>query len=154
MPRKGLGYTQQQWTNLIIFVISALVLLFLFIGKIMEKNIDEQTDRVVELVRIDFGGLEIWREQQNWLSSSAQLQAVEIQAIADRWQSLVNKPGETYQSLPSGGRTVLLYFSTVAQPVVCKVINRKGSLLIAFITTQQLIELPSAERSLYFPEVS
>ncbi len=156
MAKAGRGLTQQQWTNVIIFVMSVMVLLFFFIGKVMERNIDKQemSDRPVELVRIDFGGVEIWRENQNWLTTESRLKPNEARLIAEQWQRLVNQPGETYQSLPSGGRTVLLYFSSVPQPVVSKIINQSNEFQIAFITTQQIYLVPNEQRQLYIPEVN
>lgn len=156
MAKTQRSLTQQQWTNLIIFVISALVILFIFVGKVMERNIEKQNnvDRSIELVRIDFGDFEVWREQVGWQSTSSQITSVEARAIADRWQSLMNQPGKRYTTLPPGGRTVLLYLTNYQQPVVCKILKQADSLKIAFITTQQLFSLPIEHRLLYFPEVN
>jgi|GEM_PF-2904655 len=148
--------TRQQWLNIVILVISALILMFVIIGRVMDREPPEPShanELQVVLQRIDFGDITLFQKNEKWASSSEQVSAQRAAEIAFNWRRLVARSGDDYGEQVPLGKTVLLYFSHIPQPVVGKVDLTDEHLTITFITSKQQFHLAKTDYSLYIPGV-
>ncbi len=142
------GVTQNQWLNIVIIIISALVLAFTLIGRFMDKTANESDTRQIaavndslkmsvpsmQLTSIDFGTMRISRKRQKnqstlafaWFAKpKSSLNQTQINRLVDGWQKILTMPAESLSQpapinfLPIA--TVLLYFAETAQPIITKV---------------------------------
>lgn len=143
------GISQSQWLNIVIIIISALVLAFTLIGRIMDNAVDETNARqiaatndsrqvgvpVMQLSSVDFGTLRITSKQQKnrqklvliWSTEpKGVLTQKQIKTLLDQWQKIlimqaqpVDQPASINYSPIA---TVLLYFAKVGQPIIAKVL--------------------------------
>lgn len=152
--RKTSRLTQRQWLNVMIIVISAMFLLMVVIGKIM--NPDEPSPEKVKdsyhLERLDFGSVQIQLVEQQWRAQGITLNPQQAAKTAQRWQRLLTSPVEAKLNLPSQGKTVLLYIHGIKQPIICKIGLIDQHMIISFIESGHQFKIPEAEMSLYYPE--
>ena len=157
MSAKRSVLNQRQWLNIVIVVIAALVLFFVLIGRLMdpERNSKPPVEkRQVELVRLDFGGVEIWREDSGWRSNDERVSAHQAALMVEQWNRLIVSAGTPYSGPHPQGKTVLLYFSNIAQPQVCKLSLQADKLTLTFISSDQQFTLPVDQIELYYPRVN
>ena len=144
----GKGIAHSQWLNIVIIIISALVLAFTLIGRIMDNAVDESDARqivatddsqqvnvpVMQLISVDFGNLRMTGKQQKidsklgliWSTEpNGILSQKQIKTLLDSWQKILVMPTQPLnQSISinySPIAIVLLYFTEVAQPIIAKV---------------------------------
>ena len=154
--RKTSRLTQRQWLNVMIIVISAMFLLMVVIGKIMnpaEPSPDNVRDSY-HLERLDFGSVQIQLVEQQWRAQGIALNPQQAAKIAQRWQKLLTSPVEAKLNLPSRGKTVLLYLNGIRQPIICKIGVIDQHMIISFIDSGHQFKMPETEISLYYPELN
>lgn len=130
--------------------------LFLLLVLFSEKlnDVGEKEDERIELLKLDFGEVVIWKEKQQWLSSTKSLSEKKVMELAANWIKLLKMNGK--QSFVSSshinrGKTVLLYFFNRQQPIVCKLSAKEGGVIIEFLSTSQHVFLKGHQLSDYFP---
>ena len=129
---KSVGKTQshriqlrsRDWLNIVIISVSAMFLLLVLIGKMMtesESRSSQQTQvRPTQLLRIDFGALQLVKKDEGWTEKNALLTSTRAQLIGRNWQDLLRQPSKKTNNTQHSGETLLLYFSNIEQPVVVK----------------------------------
>ena len=141
-----------------IFVVAALILLFVFMGKIMQKaeqrTIEKQSLSNLSsgaLNLIDYGQWQLIYKNQKW-QSQPQSKINEHQAarIAQAWQYILSVRKKLRTSTSSHGDTVLLYFQNVKQPLLVKIAqNDRQQLIVYFVEQGKQLEL--AEETILQP---
>ena len=146
--------SHQQWLNIVIIVISALVLLFVMIGRLMERDApvnSPATTVEVALIRIDFGELEIWRTADSWQSSDSRLSPAQARLYGERWEKLVAQPAAAINDNVGSCKIVLLYFSNLPQPVTVKVSQSASETRFNFVVSDQQVVVAAQDFTLYIP---
>jgi len=135
---------QSRWLNIIIIVISAMILVFMLLGRFLGSGLDEKPSQALPLPNlrlIDFGSLQLVNENKRWYSNhflSAKMNNTEnsqsenvitlnpqYSKIADEWQELLEQPANNAES-PINTRVIAtyfvqLYFEGTEQALVVKV---------------------------------
>lgn len=157
MKTKPSRLTQRQWLNVIIVVISAMFLLMVLIGKIMNptsRQIGKEVKFEFSLRHLDFGDIQISRVKQGWQADAGELSPEDTDVIAKRWQKLLNLAAEKEVSLPIKGKTVLLYLEGVKQPIICKISLVGEQTVISFVDSGHQFIRSAQAYNLYYPELN
>jgi len=164
---------QQQWLNVIIIVISALILAFVLLGRFLDpdKNKIEDVSAPLELRLIDFGTQRLTYEPQNkaagellgWsVYPQSSLSTDEIKSLVDSWQELLSMPlqqDDIKQDKRISGVTVLLFFTGTELPLVTKVSIRNSEardaeIIIDFIAEKRTVVVKNLSKYQFLPKQS
>ncbi len=170
--------TKKHWLNIIIFVVSALFLLMVLLNQRLSQT-DIKSNRIipqtkhsssdVRLIKIDFGHVMLWSENdgneaernkmeeskiKHWRSSSDQLNQQTFDMIVANWIQLLAMKSEAQEVRYSSGITVLLYFSNLTQPVICKLTQQDSDLVVTFVASRQQLLLKNQNINAYYPELN
>jgi len=162
---------QQQWLNVIIISISALVLAFVLLGRFMNVSSPTKVEEPkntgaasnIELRELDFGSqrLVLVKSSLNQLSDYV-WQAIPNDSITQQetiklisnWKLLLTETvdAETNDSREViSGVTVLLYFTDLETPVLVRVKEQTEQYLIQFISTGQIVIIEKSPTVLVLP---
>ena len=147
----------RQWLNIMIISVSAMFLLSMLVGRMMnvsnteEAKVAASLDSAGELVQIDFGLLHLSKTSSGWQASDARLSQATTNNAAALWLALLQRSDHQLIKQPLSGKTVLLYFSQLSSPVVCKVIKSKKNIDIVFVKSGLGISLAPSQYSAYLP---
>ena len=155
---------QQQWLNIIIISISALVLAFVLLGKFMGNNFSNVPGESinVELKAIDFGDRRLTLVEDKNSSISSHWKAVpndilsqeEINKLITSWRWLLNQSFDSMNKVDDeviSGMTVLVFFKDIDQPMVIRVSDKEHHYLVQFISTQNIISIEKKGRIFLLP---
>ncbi|TQV88960.1 hypothetical protein [Aliikangiella coralliicola] len=157
MSNKRSRLTRQQWLNLIIISVSAMLLLSVLVGRLISNSTVDSASpsQVPRLTEIDFGDIQLRFVSESWqVVSSKKISIQQAKIIGENWQALLLSRSQPLKSGVPGGKTVLLYLSTLNQPVVSKVSYSDKQMLVTFASTSQQFSIPYSERINYMPELS
>lgn len=141
MSRRG-------WNNVLIF--STLIMIFLFNGLHNKLFSNDQTSELIvdapfNLYSIDFPGVSLQKEGQNWRLASAQeirLSNKQLNALVARWQTLQGQPLEVQPSFNSYPKaTASFWFQGQQKALVVRLYPVNGQLLAA--TEEKTYQLPA-----------
>jgi len=162
---------QQQWLNVIIIIISALILAFVLLGRFLDpdRNKIEDVSAPLELRLIDFGAQRLSYKPQNmegaqldgWsVYPESSLSADEIKLLVNSWQELLSMPlqqSEIKQNKTISGATVLLFFSGSELPLLVRV-SRKNTqskseeIIIDFIAEERTVVVKNLSKYQFLPK--
>ncbi|MCF6192753.1 MAG: hypothetical protein L3J46_00260 [Kangiellaceae bacterium] len=135
---------QSRWLNIIIIVISAMILVFMLLGRFLGSGLDEPSSQALPLPNlrlIDFGSLKLVNESNRWQSdhflnakkndkeNSQAKNTVTLNSqyskIAGEWQRLLEQPASNAVSQVNTKVTVTyfvqLYFEESERALVVKI---------------------------------
>ncbi len=157
MSSKQSSLSTQQWLNIIILAISFLFLVFILLGKTMnQSNNTSSSDSDIsmldrQLVAIDFGEVQLKKDNEHWASNQPSLLNQQAELIATNWQNLLNSQGEkTAEKFPQG-KTVLVFLSNHDEPLVAKLLQTKTELVISLQSLNLVFHLPSGAFPRFYP---
>jgi hypothetical protein len=164
--KKEFKLNQRHWLNIIIFLISLMFILSMFVGRMMNKavesanlnttisNINTGMSQPVNLILLDFGELQLTRIKNDWLSSNNGYSKEKLLVLITRWQALLGMRGSPINQSVNSGKTVLIYLADIQQPLIAKVNIMNAKLRISFINQNLEFYLPVEDLNLYYPEVN
>ncbi|MDH5433469.1 MAG: hypothetical protein OEY19_05955 [Gammaproteobacteria bacterium] len=133
---------ERQWLNLMIILVSAMFMMFVLAGKIMnDSKIDNEAPTIdlqqPELVEIDFGYIRLVKRNDHWINTQDKLSEDISRRIALNWESMLDD--DSIESVPNmdenqiNSHNVLLFFKDKQIPLMCKVVQSKEWLYFHFI---------------------
>ena len=150
--------------NLITLVIAALVLFFVIVGQIMERQASpgdgapaDPTPLSIPLRKIDFGDLYLMRtievsaisdeeSKSLWRAFPAtELGSAEAQKIGESWERLLALEVAMSQADSNRGQTVLLYLAGQSAPIITKVSQSVDAQSVVFSKSQRQLNVTLAE---------
>ncbi len=154
--------TTQNWLNLVIIAISALILAFTLLGRFFESgeqpsdSTTEYSAQHYELVGIDFGQLQLEKKQTTWRAKpDGVISAQQLQQLIQHWQQLLTLTPDR-QEPPAdaeilSANTVLLYFDGQTTPVICKVVMTTESAFVEFLGSNQTLLIETSRAKILLP---
>ena len=148
--------TKQHWLNIIIISVSAMLLISVLVGRMLDSGEILQDDHSydINLVQIDFSKIQFSLVDGIWISSKQDFQPEKIVKIVKHWKSLLLQQGQPISNKLILGKTVLIYLENVSQPIIAKMNLNKNSLQISFISAKQEFYLKPSEYSNYYPSIT
>jgi len=153
MANKSLKLKQKQWLNIIIIVTSAMFLLMVLVGKMLERANDAGAVEGVaqEFYKLDFGDVSIRNNDGVWSSTAKELSQPAIERLIQNWKKLLQRDGLLLEQSEDTGKTVLIYLTNSMSPIICKLVQREGQLDFQFVQSGQKIVVENARVSDYIP---
>lgn len=150
---------QRNWLNIIIFTISALFLIFILLGKVLNQSTQtittiQESQVQAELMQIDFGYMQITLHDSEWSSSVEGISKKQIDDVVSHWKALLKRPTKTRGSTPLVAETILLFFSNQAQPVIVKVSRPDNKTMITFVGTQIQFDFTKNDYKHFVPQIN
>jgi len=142
----------RQALNLVIILCCIMFLVFIAVGKMMDKKFEKASSTVQPLpalVEVDFGVDSLSKYQQGWSWRSGTKVDINARQIFDNWQALLRR-NDAAEGRVSDGITLLLYLESTGKPVVCRVSQDPTGLNITFVETALQIHLPANAVESYF----
>ena len=155
-PSKTTRLTKQHWLNIIIISVSAMLLISVLVGRMLDNNAPEENDKKqkVNIVQIDFPETQFTLVDSIWLSSDANFKHEQIVKMVKRWKALLLQQGIPISKKAILGKTILIYLESVAQPIVAKLTLNKNNLQISFTSAKQEFYLEPSAYSIYYPSIT
>lgn len=156
MAKKSTKLSQKHWLNIIIIVTSAMFLLMVIVGKMLERgNEPNHQDKVrLEINKLDFGSFSIRNNEGVWISSASWLQSSNIESVVQLWKEVMQKRAAPIESSEKNGETILIYLNSSMNPIICKLSQNKEQLTFQFIQSQQQLIINNGKLSDYIPSKS
>jgi len=154
-PSHRIQLRSRDWLNIMIISVSAMFLLLVLIGKMLTETESRtsQTPAIedIQLLRIDFGTLQLVKKGDGWVEESGRLKSARAQRIGRSWQDLLAQPSNKVSNTKTSGETLLFYFSHIEQPVVVKLVLSSDAAKAVFVASQ--VEYPIAREAIeqYMP---
>ncbi len=156
------------WLNIVILVVAAMILFLVLLGKMMnsgdsskllptEPLQEEISPQSLTLSIIDFGDYSFVKQSNSWMVNGELSEGLSSRDIEERiyqWQQLLTESGDKYRKPDFGGKTILLYFANLSQPIVCKFKIVEKQLNFYFVAQGQILRRPANEYSIFFPQVN
>ena len=155
----------KNWLNVVIITISGLILAFTLLGKFFDSGLptESMTDspqvHQFELIKIDFGQLQLHKSSDSWISQPiGSLEQTQIDLIASQWDLLLTK--EIQKNSVSGefsvqsASTVLLYLRGESRPIICKVVIASKLAFVEFLASGQKVEVTTGFAESLLPNKS
>lgn len=153
MASKPSKLSQKQWLNIIIIVTSAMFLLMVLVGKMLEKaSKPELTEEVsLDFYKLDLGDFSLRNENGKWISTANWLTTGEAESLVQRWKSILQRQAISKDLSEAVGKTVLIYLNKSMSPVICKLIQNDQELIFQFVQSDQQVHLEDAKLTDYIP---
>jgi|GEM_PF-5973432 len=152
-----INLTQSQWLNIIIITVSAMLLASVLIDRMLNKASDNtaveqsRAQQNVIINKIDFGEFQFSLVDGVWQSSAEKIAQPQLLLIVAHWQSLLQQSGEPLKHSELNGHTLLIYLSNKETPIIVKLAQLQGEILISFVTAKREFLLPASDYKFYYP---
>ncbi|WP_196138826.1 hypothetical protein [Aliikangiella sp. G2MR2-5] len=146
-----MNITQRQALNIIIMATAVMFLLFLLIGKKLEKSI-QSPERIEssQLVKVDFGKQQLIYSGKKWDFVGDAGSSVPSE-VAAKWRLLLASESQN-ATLPGGSsHSILLYFEGKSQPLLCQLLVGEKELHFFFTSDMRRVDIPIQQRFDYLP---
>jgi len=154
-PSHRIQLRSRDWLNIMIISVSAMFLLLVLIGKMLSETESRSSQTLpveaIQLLRIDFGALQLVKKIDRWGEENGRLKAARAQRIGQSWQDLLAQPSNKVSNKKYTGETLLFYFNHIEQPVVVKLVLSPDAAKAVFVAAQ--VEYPIARETIeqYMP---
>ena len=150
--------SQKYWLNIMIVSVSAMLLLSVLVGRMMDDTKTHNLNKVLpqsqpnmKISKIDFGELQLISQQKQWVSSNKQYPQAQVLSLIENWQELLLSHGQPVSEQISIGKTVLIYLFEKKQPLVAKIHLLQNEVKIVIVTVGIEFSVPISEYSYYYP---
>jgi hypothetical protein len=148
--------TKQHWLNVIIISVSAMFLLSVLVGRMLDHKgaVDEDKSKDFKIVQIDFSEIQFNLDNAIWFSSDTSFQHEHITRIVKRWKNLLLQHGRPSKDKLIAGRTILIYLENIPQPIVAKLNLTSDYMRISFTSANQEFYLDQSDFHYYYPHLT